>query len=300
MNSYSIKDLEKLSGIKAHTIRIWEQRYKLIKPNRTQSNVRYYDETQLKRLLDIAFLNKHGYKISKIAGFCDHCINHVLSTLSVDENDIPQPDDLMVIMVTMNEDKFHRIIDAKIREIGFTRTMTGEIMPFLDKLNFLRLTGKINNAHENFIINLIRHKIVSVTDRLRKKKLEKPKFLLYLPEGETHDLLLLFVQYLIRSRGYRTYFLGDKTSLNDVILACKTIKPEFIYTILSEKFSGTSVNNYADELLKHCPHSTLLLSGYQTSFLNGQNKLRIKLLNTAAETTAFFESLNKINNQKQQ
>lgn len=295
MSIYSIKDLEKLSGIKAHTIRIWEQRYKLIKPNRTHLNIRYYDESELKRLLDIALLNKNGYKISKIATFCEHCINHILSSLTVDENNTTRFDELTLVMVTMNEEKFHRVVDAKIKESGFTRTLADLILPFLEKLNFLRLAGTINTAHENFIINLIRHKTIVVTDKIHKKKQAIPKFLLYLPEGEKNDLLLLLMQYLLRSGGFRTFFLGKDMNLEDVTLAYQTIKPDFVFTILSENFTGKPIGIYIDELLKLCPQAKLLLSGYQTNFLQESSRSRIRLLNSLDDAIHFIEEIKKIN-----
>jgi len=293
VSKYSIKDLERLSGIKAHTIRIWEQRYRLIKPHRTHSNIRYYDESELKRLLDIALLNKNGYKISKIATFCEHCISHLLSGIATNESDIGQHDELMIIMVTMDEEKFHSTIDSKIKENGFIHVLEYMIVPFLEKINFIRLTGTINTVHENFIINLIRQKIVAATDKIKRKQSGKPGFLLFLPEGESHELILLIMQFLLRSKAYKTYYLGQNTSLYDVEQAYKLVKPDYIYTILSERFTGQPIGSYIDELNRCCPQSVLLLSGYQLNVLNIPSGNKFKTLNSFAEAISFLDELSK-------
>ena len=153
MGIYSIKDLEKLSGIKAHTIRIWEQRYNLIKPKRTQTNIRYYDDEELRKLLNVALLNKNGYKISHIANFSPANMNQIVSDLSATDPKSSHSDNLTIAMINMDEGKFHQIIDSKIKTLGFEQMMMDVIFPFLDKLYLLWLTGSINSAHENFISN---------------------------------------------------------------------------------------------------------------------------------------------------
>ena len=167
MAVYSIKDLEKLCGIKAHTIRIWEQRYDIVKPKRTKTNIRYYMDTDLKILLNVALLNRNGLKISKIAGMSQDEIARKVSEISViDFDGDAKLDALMLSMIEMDELKFDRIVSTNIRQIGFERTMLEVIYPFLDKLSLMWLTGSIVPAQENFISNLIRQKIVVAIDSL--------------------------------------------------------------------------------------------------------------------------------------
>jgi len=154
---YSIRDLEKLSGIKAHTIRIWEQRYSIITPQRTDTNIRYYADDDLKLLLNVALLNKNGIKISRIANMSQHEIAEKVAAISEMNFEYDtQLDALTISMIEMDEYKFDRIVSTNSQQIGFERTMLEVIYPFLEKLSVLWLTGSINPAQENFISYLIR------------------------------------------------------------------------------------------------------------------------------------------------
>ncbi len=159
MAVYSIKDLEKLSGIKAHTLRVWEQRYDIIHPHRTKTNIRYYLDDDLKFILNIALLNKNGIKISKIAQMSREEIAEKVAAISeINFEYGTQLDALTISMIEMDEYKFDRIIRTNIQQLGFERTMLEIIYPFLDKLSVLWLTGSINPVQENFMSYLIRQK----------------------------------------------------------------------------------------------------------------------------------------------
>ncbi len=291
MGIYSIKDLEKLSGIKAHTIRIWEQRYNLIKPKRTQTNIRYYDDEELRKLLNVALLNKNGYKISHIANFSPANMNQIVSDLSATDPKSSHSDNLTIAMINMDEGKFHQIIDSKIKTLGFEQMMMDVIFPFLDKLYLLWLTGSINSAHENFISNLIRQKIIVAIDKIKKNIDNKVKFMLYLPEGEQHELSLLFMYYLIRSRGYMVFYLGQNISIEDVSYTYLNHKPDYVYTMISETFTKKPVNLYIDDLSKICPQATLLLAGYQIAAQGISSRAKIKVLNTLPDTINFLDKI---------
>jgi DNA-binding transcriptional MerR regulator len=208
---YAIKDLEKLSGIKAHTLRIWEQRYGLITPKRTPTNIRYYDDEDLKFILNIALLNRNGIKISKIAQMNRSEITGKVSELSDFRfEDGAQLDALTLSMIEMDEYKFERIVATNIQQTGFERTMLEVIYPFLDKLSLLWLTGSIHPVQESFISNLIRQKLIVAIDRLPMPGgREVQKLLLYLPEGERQELTILFMHYLAKARGYHVVYLGS-------------------------------------------------------------------------------------------
>jgi DNA-binding transcriptional MerR regulator len=163
---YSIRDLEKLSGIKAHTIRIWEQRYGIIEPQRTKTNIRYYQDEDLKFLLNIALLNKNGIKISKIAKMTKGEVAEKVAAISeINFEYGTQLDALTISMIEMDEFKFDRIVSTNIQQLGFERTMLEIIYPFLDKLSLLWLTGSINPVQENFMSYLIRQKIIVAIDK---------------------------------------------------------------------------------------------------------------------------------------
>ena len=291
MSIYSIKDLEKLSGIKAHTIRIWEQRYGLIIPNRNCNNIRYYDDVQLRKLLNFALLNKNGYKISNICKLSPEEILEIVQNLTELDQESAQTDGLTVAMINMDEDKFHHIIDSKIESLGFELMMMQIIFPFLDKLYMLWLTGSINSAHENFISNLIRQKIIVSIDKLKPRIKEKKTFMLYLPEGEQHELSLLFMYYLLRSRSFKVIYLGQNITLQDIGYTYLHHRPDYVFTMLSESFTKKPVQQYIDELVRYCPKSTILVSGYQVSVQGIQSKDKVKVINTLQGTIDFLNQI---------
>jgi len=287
---YSIKDLEKLSGIKAHTIRIWEQRYGIVEPGRTKTNIRYYTEQDLKLILNIALLNRNGIKISKIAKMDDQEILEKVAAISEIniESDV-QLDALTLSMIEMDEYKFDRIVSTNIQQLGFEKTMLEVIYPFLDKLGLLWLTGSINPAQENFMSYLIRQKIVAAIDSLPVAMgKDVPKFLIYLPEGESQELSLLFMHFLLKSRRFRVFNIGKNVSVSDIQDAYNIHKPDFVYTIISETFVKPPVKEYIHTLTQNFPHIHFLLSGYQVLTQNVQNERKVTVLKTLEETIAYL------------
>ena len=265
MAVYSIKDLEKLSGIKAHTIRIWEQRYGIINPQRTKTNIRYYQDEDLKFLLNIALLNKNGIKISKIAKMSKMEIAEKVAAISeINFEYGTQLDALTISMIEMDEYKFDRIVSTNIQQLGFERTMLEVIYPFLDKLSLLWLTGSINPVQENFMSFLIRQKLIVAIDKeplVTGKNVKK--FIIYLPEGEKQELSLLFMHYLLKSRRNHVIYIGQEISLTDLKDASNIHKPDYIFTMITETFAKEPVQHYVDKLAANFPDSHVLLSGYQ-------------------------------------
>jgi len=262
---YSIKDLEKLSGIKAHTIRIWEQRYGILEPQRTKTNIRYYQDEDLKFLLNVALLNKNGIKISKIAKMDDQELAEKVAAISeINFEDGTQLDALTISMIEMDEGKFDRIVNTNIEQIGFERTMMEVIYPFLDKLSLLWLTGSINPVQENFISYLIRQKIISAINSTPLNSGDKSeKIMLYLPEGERQELSLLFMHYLLKSRKKYVVYLGQDISLPDLLDANRIHQADYIFTMITETFAQEPVQDYVDRLAEAFPQTHILLSGYQ-------------------------------------
>lgn len=293
MAVYSIKDLEKLSGIKAHTIRIWEQRYGILNPQRTQTNIRYYQDEDLKFLLNVALLNRNGIKISKIAKLTKAEIGEKVAAISeVNFEYSTQLDALTISMIEMDEYKFDRIITMNIQQMGFERTMTEVIHPFLDKLSLLWLTGSINPVQENFISYLIRQKIIVAIDKETFPTApDTKKFLLYLPEGERQELSLLFLHYLLKSRQNQVIYLGQDISISDLQDAYKIHKPDYIYTMITETFAKQSVQKYTDKLAEQFSESQILLSGYQVIAQNVQSMQRVHVLKSLEQTIHFLDSL---------
>lgn len=264
MAIYSISDLEKLSGVKAHTIRIWEKRYNLLSPKRTPSNIRYYIEQDLKKLLNIALLNRNGFKISKIAGMAPEQIREAVLEISQEQSsDIELlSDTLTLAMLEMDEDKFNAVVQHNIDELGFKQTMFEVIFPFLNRLGILWMTGSIAPVQENFVATLIKAKIFVAIENLPKRP-PKASFMIYLPEGERQELSLLFIHFLLREAGYRVINLGGQASMEDLKIAYEIRKPEYVLTMINEPMTSVSLQDYVDDLALHFRQSSLLLTGMQ-------------------------------------
>ena len=264
-SSYSIKDLENLSGIKAHTLRIWEQRYNIISPKRTDTNIRYYDNTDLKLVLNISLLKDHGFKISEIAKMSleDMC----QEVMSLTNSALKFPDQIQALTISMldlDEDRFEKIMNSNILKFGFEETMIQIIYPFMSRVGTLWMTGAVSPAQEHFITYLIRQKIIVATDgQVCKLKPDAKKYLLYLPDGELHELSLLFANYLIRSRGHRTIYLGQSLPFEDLHLAFEVHNPDYIFTIVTSVPGPDEIQNYINRLAKNFHQTKVLISGFQ-------------------------------------
>ena len=290
---YSIGDLEKLSGIKAHTIRMWEQRYGIVVPRRTDTNIRYYEDSDLKLLLNIALLNKNGIKISKIAKMSKEAIAQKVAAISeVNFEYDTQLDALTISMIEMDEYKFDRIISTNIRQIGFEKTMLEVIYPFLEKLSLLWMTGSIQPIQEHFISNLIRQKLIVAIDQEPFPRGSKvKKFVVYLPEGETQELSLLFMHYLLKSRNHQVIYLGQNISMFDLKDTCKIHKPDYVFTLITETFIQRSIQEYIDELAEYIQPAHMLLSGYQVVVQRVNSTDTVSVFGSLDETIEFLERL---------
>ena len=272
MSTYSIKDLEHVSGIKAHTIRIWEQRYGLLNPDRTDTNIRFYSDNDLKLILNVAILKDNGFKISKIAHMPHEQINHEVAELSDHFSENEYMSELTVAMLDMDEARFERIMTQSTDQRGFEQTMIDIVYPFLHRIGILWITGSIVPAQEHFISNLIRRKIVAATDQYSKVlDTTSEKFVLFLPEGEMHEISLLFADFMIRSRGRQSLYLGQSVPLSDVITVCEQHKPKYVLTILTSSSWMEEEKDIIGQLSSAVADSTLLLSGFQVA--NNHNKM---------------------------
>lgn len=265
MGRYSIKDLEQLSSIKAHTLRVWEQRYEIIQPKRTPTNIRYYDDADLRLILNISFLNRNGYKISAIAKLEEQEIKDLVVGISDSNLEFPnQVNALVIAMVNLDEVRFEKIISTNTLQFGFEKTMMNIVYPFLSRIGILWQTGSINPAHEHFITNLIRQKLVVAIDgQISPQNPQAKKYVLYLPEGELHELSLLFAAYVIKSRHNRAIYLGQSLPLKDLELINEVYSPDYIMTIITSYPTKDEIIAYVRELKKKCPGTKILLSGYQ-------------------------------------
>ncbi|RDB06616.1 MerR family transcriptional regulator [Runella aurantiaca] len=265
MSNYSIRDLEQLSGIKAHTLRIWEQRYNIIQPKRTDTNIRMYDDHDLKLVLNISLLKDHGFKISEISKLpLDEMAKEVIAISDKKLNYPDQIHALTISMIDLDEERFEKIISTNFLQFGFENTMLNIIYPFLSRVGTLWMTGSIGPAQEHFMSNLIRQKvIVAIDGQVIKHRPDVKKFLLYLPEGELHEIGLLFATYVIRSRNHKVIYLGQTLPFSELIFAHEVHKPDFIFSILTSVPANEEVQPYVDRLCSQFPETQILLTGYQ-------------------------------------
>ncbi len=265
MSVYSIKDLEQLSGIKAHTLRIWEQRYRFIIPKRTDTNIRFYDDRDLKLILNIALLKENGYKISKIAVMNREELHG--EVMRITEKNLRYPDQihaLTLAMIDLDEDRFEKIMATNILKLGFENTMLNVIYPLLSKIGILWQTGAINPAQEHFISNLIRQKlIVAIDGQFVSNRERTQKYMLYLPEGEWHELTILFINYILKARKNKVVYFGQNLPFDDLPLIYDIHNPDFILTIITSSPPAAEVQVYVNRLASTFSEATILLSGYQ-------------------------------------
>ncbi len=265
MAIYSIGDLARLSGIRAPTLRMWEQRYGVLEPKRTDANVRYYDDEDLRHLLNIVVLNRHGLRISQIADLDDRQLARRVAELTLDEPSADtQLDALTLSMLEMDEARFDGIISVNVEQLGFEATMMTVVFPFLEKLGLLWLTGSVKPVQEAYASGIIRRKLmVAIDDLPRVSDPGAASLMLFLPEGEAQEMSLLLLHYLARKRGLRTHYLGRDISLTDIEDAYRFLRPHLVFTMITETFSGGRLRDYVAGLRRACPDSQLLLSGYQ-------------------------------------
>lgn len=290
MVAYSIKDLESLSGVKAHTLRIWEKRYNIIQPCRTDTNIRYYKDDDLRKILNITLLNKKGYKISKIATMPVDLIKQKVAELSeVDSVFEDQLDSMMLSMFDLDESKFNIVLDHQIAAVGFEETMNNVVYPLLDKLSMMWVAGSVKGVHENFVSNIIRRKIIVEIDKLTKSENNSNfRCLIYLPEQESHELSLLFLQYILVKNKAKVINLGPSVSLIDVLEGKNIFKPKYIFTIFNDSFSETPLQPYLNELAKNSKETEILISGFQVASQKLTLPKNVKTLNSVAELKDFI------------
>ena len=239
MSFYQISDLELLTGIKAHTIRIWEKRYNLIEPHRSETNIRYYDDQQLKKLLNVSTLINNGLKISTVSKFSEAEIEKSILSISTNEkkanNDV-FVNDLTIAMLEFNEVNFEKSISNSILKLGVFDAMVTVIYPFLNKVGLLWIVNKTMPFQEHFASNLIKQKLHSLIDNLPHKK-SNHTYLLFLPENEFHEIGLLFSNYVLRAKGIKTIYLGPNVPYQNIETAIDEIKPTHLVTMIVSNLS---------------------------------------------------------------
>jgi MerR family transcriptional regulator, light-induced transcriptional regulator len=290
--SFTIKELEALSGIKAHTIRIWEQRYSFLSPSRTETNIRRYSNDELKTLLTVALLNKYGYKISKIDSMSAEERKKAVLQLSHEEAFNERLVNKMIgYMIDMKNTEFERLLNEHISEYGIEKTITEIIFYFLEKVGILWHTNHILPVQEHIVSNIVRQKILSAIDNLPLAHRHDPVFLLFLPDDEHHEMGLLFVYYLLRKRKLPVIYLGASVPLKDVQFLFEHKTPDYLYLHLTSFPRKHDLSKYLSALSSKLAGTKILLSG---SAVRAQKKSvlpNITTFQTLQEVISFIKSV---------
>ena len=274
-NVFSIKDLENLSGIKAHTIRIWEKRYQILEPMRTDTNIRLYDLVSLQKLLNITFLHNYGYKISKIATYKEDQIPELVSQIvSVKNSRNHALSAFKMAMMNFDQQLFFNTYDWLAAEKSFQEIFLDVFIPLLEEIGVLWQTDTITPAHEHFVSYLVRQKIVLNSEKLQvlnPTRLDKV-FVLSLPLNEIHELGLMYLHYEILSKGYKSIYLGESMPIQNL----KDLKKHFeniVYvSYLTIKPDRDQVNEYVEEMVAELQDDTteLWFIGRLVSLINSE------------------------------
>lgn len=265
MDVFTIKDIENLSGIKAHTIRIWEQRYHFLKPQRTDTNIRCYNNEELRTILNVALLNKYGFKISHIDKMSEAEMQERILNISPAEAQQERiVNDLIRYMVDIDMDRFELAVDNYISNRGIDKAVLQIIFPFLEKIGILWLTNHINPAQEHLVSNIIRQKLIKAIEAVSSHLQVDKTLLLFLPEGEHHELGLLFTYYLLKSRGAKVLYLGANVPLKDMVYVAQIKSPDMVYLHLTSVTNNFNFEKYFDLVSFRLPEIPIIVSGQMT------------------------------------
>lgn len=274
MERFTIRDIEHMTGIKAHTLRIWEQRYNLFTPKRKESKHRYYDNDDLKSLLQIAFLYHNGWKISRIAQLTPEAITTTVTATEINsENYKIAVLKLLDAAIHFNEKDFVAILNDLINTVGLEACVTQVCYPFLQRVGLLWMTNNIIPAQEHFSSYLIQHKIIAETDKLQDAPSDAQAIVLFTPDGEYHELPLLFINYLLKKNNWRTIYLGSDVKLQNLQKFQNDQHITYLFLHVITNFSGWEIDDYLEQLCTTFPDKKIVASGAgiqqgQRSFLN--------------------------------
>jgi DNA-binding transcriptional MerR regulator len=288
MNYFSIAQLEQFSGIKAHTIRIWEQRYQALSPNRSQGNTRSYDNIQLKRLLNIVSLMESDYKISELCSKTDKDLIKLLdkqlqTSTSIDETSEYFITQLITAGVNFDDTHFDKIFSNCLLRYGMKDTYSKVLYPMLVRIGLMWSTDEFPTAPEHFISNMLRQKLFTAIDSLPPAKENKKSWLLFLPENEFHEIGLLFSHYLIRQAGKKVIYLGANVPLETISKAVKDTGANHLLFFFVHHNKKEDAQHYLNALKKNCKSTHIHIAGREKLLSTLQMGKEINWIHSAAE-----------------
>ena len=292
MSSYSIKDLEQVTGIKAHTIRIWEQRYHFLQPSRTETNIRSYSSEELKTILNVSLLNKYGFKISHIDKMSpDQIEEKILSLNQLDAIKERVVNVLIKEMVSLNMIAFEKQLDIYIGQKGVDKTITEIVFPFLERVGILWMTNHINPAQEHLATNLLRQKIILGIERLPAVSAQNKNVILFMPEGEYHEVGLLFVYFLLKQEGIYVNYLGANVPMRDLVYLTTVKKPNYVFCHLTSPSKVFKLDRFITQIGQVSTTNPVMLSGLFMKDYKGKLPENITVKKSLAEVVQLIQSI---------
>lgn len=262
MDAFTIKELENLSGIKAHTIRVWEQRYAFLKPQRTNTNIRYYTNEELKTVLNIALLNKYGYKISHINKMRpDELADKLISLSNTQAQQERIINELLQYTIDMDIEKVEAALSNYVAARGIDKVITQIIFPFFEKIGILWLANHVHPAQEHLVTNIVRQKLMVGIEGVHAPVSVPKTVLLYLPEGEYHELGLLYIHYLLKCKGIKVLYLGANVPVKDLEFVVAIKKPDFMYTHLTSVANNFNFEKFLHYISNRFSSCSVIMSG---------------------------------------
>lgn len=288
MAEYKIKDLEVLTGIKAHTIRIWEKRYGILEPERTDTKIRMYSDDELSLLLNVALLNNNGVKISRIAEMNREQIHQRVWELKgarVEDNSVEL---MLLALLDLDENQFKNVLEDLIASIGLERMFSEKLIPFLDRIGVMWLVGSITTAQEHFISNLIRQKIISELDKLPVPQSKDECVILFLPEHEWHEISLLYYHFMLRSRSRNTFYLGQSLPYDALLECVEKLKPSALVTSWLTAVDQKFIVNYFERLINDVSGIPVYAGGYQMKEHGKIISKHVKIIEQSSDLNPLF------------
>ena len=276
-NIFSIKDLENISGIKAHTIRIWEKRYNVLVPMRTDTNIRFYDLANLQKLLNITLLHNHGYKISRISKFSDEIIPEIVREIitgkSVKNHAISA---FKIAMINYDQTLFFKTYNDLLSEKTFREVFYEVFIPLMNEIGLLWQSDTITPAQEHFITFLIKQKLLVNTEKLQilNPTNNDKVFVLFLPSNEIHELGLMYLNYEILFHGYKTIYLGESVPLSSLVTIKNNYDSIVFISYMTVQPNKDEINNYIKKInsdLLNDKNTEVWLLGRMVEYIDNKN-----------------------------
>jgi len=276
---YSIRDLEVLSGVKAHTIRIWEKRYHLLTPYRTDTNIRFYNDIDLRRILNVSLLVNNGFKISKVALFDELKMKE--SVLEVTKKNTTEPDyvdRLILNMLNFDNIGFIKLMDEIIAKKGLEEAVVKVFFALFERIGTYWQVGSIFPAQEHHVTSILRQKLLAETDKIGFENLNGSTILFFLPDGELHEMSLLFYSYLAKKYGYNVIYLGQFVPFDDLIKVQSHIKIDHVFTAFINPLPKEDLENYLVKLKETFHEQKIFITGWQVQHVNPELPRTVKIV----------------------